>query len=133
MNDKPTDHSDFHRPLVVVVGPCASGKSTLANHLRAHGVNVHVVGQEHSAVKWLWRRRDPDYVIALDVDLPTLRRRRSEHWPESVYVKQRERLEDAFAAASIIIDTSHASEWDVLRMVLDLPGIGATSEESPGR
>lgn len=107
------------RPLVVIVGPCASGKSTLAKNLEMHGVHVHVVGQEHSAVKRLWQQRQPDFVVALDVDLETLRQRRGATWPEAIYRSQHERLANAYSAASIYIDTSHIAEEDVLSMVLE--------------
>ncbi|MBP9503378.1 MAG: hypothetical protein KBF17_14555, partial [Candidatus Promineofilum sp.] len=46
---------------VAVVGPCASGKSTLVAALRAAGYDARHPAQEHSFVKDMWRRRvDPD-------------------------------------------------------------------------
>jgi GTPase SAR1 family protein len=95
------------RPLrVVVVGPCASGKSTLAGRLRSYGLDAYVCAQEHSEIGTLWRHLDPDAVIALDVDLATVRRRRGDDWPETIYREQRRRLAPARAAADAIIDTS---------------------------
>jgi len=96
-----------HRPLrVVVVGPCASGKSTLADRLRSHGYDAYVCAQEHSEISTLWRHLDPDAVIALDVDLATVRRRRGADWPEAIFREQLRRLTAARAAADVTIDTA---------------------------
>lgn len=105
-------------PKVVVVGPCASGKTTLVFNLRAAGVDAHVSGQEHSAIRNLWHRLNPDVLVALDVDLETLRRRRHPAWPETLYAVQHERLAEAFDAAHVRIDTGRVSERDVLDEVL---------------
>jgi GTPase SAR1 family protein len=90
---------------VVVVGPCASGKSTLAERLRAHGVDAYVCAQEHSEIGTLWRHLGPDVVIALDVDLATIRARRGAEWPETIFREQLRRLTGARAAAAVVIDT----------------------------
>lgn len=103
---------------VVVVGPCASGKTTLVESLRAAGVDARVSGQEHSAVRDLWQRLDPDVLIVLDLDLATLRDRRQPTWPAVLYDVQHERLRGAFAAASAVIDTSRASPAEVLGTAL---------------
>ena len=100
-------------PRVVVVGPCASGKTTLVESLRNAGIDAHVSGQEHSAVRDLWRRLQPDVLIALDVDLPTLRKRRTPTWPAALHQTQRARLAGAFAAAQLRIDTSRLAANDV--------------------
>lgn len=103
--------------LVVVVGPCASGKSTLVAGLRRLGYAAQVCGQEHSDIPTLWRHAGPDLVVALDVDLPTLRRRRDDHWPEWLYLIQRRRLANAAAAAHVQVDTSNLDTEGVLRRV----------------
>lgn len=105
-------------PLVVVVGPCAAGKSTLAAGLRRLGFRAMVSGQEHSDIPTLWRRAEPDVVVALDVDLETIRRRRDDAaWPEWLYALQRERLLQAEQAAAIQIDTTTGDADDVLARV----------------
>ena len=106
--------------LVVVVGPCASGKSTLVAGLRRHGYRAMVCGQEHSEIPTLWRHANPDVVVALDVDLPTLRRRRSPSWSEVIYLRQRRRLTAAVAAADLVLDTSRLDETATLESVLTL-------------
>jgi GTPase SAR1 family protein len=94
------------RLRVVVVGPCASGKTTLVERLRSHAVDAYVCGQEHSEIPMLWRHLDPDVVIALDVDLPTVRKRRGDDWPETIFREQLRRLTAARAAAVVVIDTA---------------------------
>lgn len=103
--------------LVVVVGPCASGKSTLVAGLRRLGYDAVVCGQEHSDIPTLWRHVDPDLVVALDIDLPTLRSRRDDAWPEWLLLLQRRRLANAAAAAHLRLDTSRLDAADVLTRV----------------
>ena len=105
---------------VVVVGPCASGKSTLVAALRRLGYRATVCGQEHSEIPTLWRRSDPDVLVALDVDLPTLRQRRGDDWPEWLYRVQHRRLREAAAAADLRLDTSGLSQEAVLTRVTSL-------------
>ena len=94
---------------IVVVGPCASGKSTLAGGLVALGYQARVVGQEHSEIERLWKRHDPVVVIGLQASLDTVRRRRGRNWPEAVYERQQRRLAPAMAAAVVVIDTGELS------------------------
>lgn len=105
------------RRRIVVVGPCGSGKTTLVDHLRAQGYDARVVAQEHSIIRDLWRNRQPDVVVALDLDLATLRQRRSPTWSADIFEKQHERLREAFAAADIAIDTGQHEEDEVVSMV----------------
>lgn len=103
-NTKPTPPS---APRVVVVGPCASGKSTLVSTLRAHGYDASVSAQEHSAIPRLWQHSDPDVLIALVVDIESVRERRTASWPGWLHNVQEERLANAQDAADLVIDTSH--------------------------
>ncbi len=109
------DPVDLRR--IVVVGPCGSGKTTLVDRLRSQGYDARVVAQEHSIIRDLWRRRHPDVVVALDLDLVTLRGRRSPAWSTDIFEKQHDRLRDAFAAADIVIDTGRHGEAEVVEMV----------------
>jgi energy-coupling factor transporter ATP-binding protein EcfA2 len=107
-------------PRVVVVGPCASGKSTLVRNLRDLGIDARVSGQEHSAIRNLWQTLSPDLLIALDIDLETVRTRRSANWPENLYDVQHARLREAFEVADALVDTAKVSEEEVVALVLDV-------------
>ena len=112
------DHGPVARPempqRIVVVGPCASGKSTLVQRLRDIGYDAVGCAQEHSDIPTLWRRRQAGATIALTVDLPTLRARRNPDWPEEIWRRQLGRLADAQQSAVIVIDTSNKSPGEVV-------------------
>jgi hypothetical protein len=112
-------HEDVKADLrrIVIVGPCASGKSTLATALCQHGYDAHVCGQEHSAIADLWQRAGPDVLIALEIDLPTLRWRRGNSWPATLYAAQRRRLAPAFAVADLVLDSGLLTQDVVLARV----------------
>jgi adenylate kinase len=92
-------------PRIVVVGTCASGKSTLVEELKSHGLDAYVCAQEHSDVPTLWRHLSPNFVVLLETDLETIRERRSPSWPESIYQRQVRRLEHARSVANLIVNT----------------------------
>jgi adenylate kinase family enzyme len=94
---------------VAIVGVCGSGKTTVANGLKAVGVDAYVVGQEHSIVADLWRRQNPDAVIYLEASLDTVRERRGASWPGWIFELQQNRLRGARNAADIIVDTGSTS------------------------
>ncbi len=102
---------------IVIVGPCASGKSTLAAGLTARGWDAAVSGQEHSEIPQLWRRQAPDLLIYLHVELDTIRSRRGEDWSASIYERQLRRLENARQHASLIVDTSMTTPDALLELV----------------
>src|SRR5919199_4351070 len=89
---------------VAVVGPCASGKSTVVEQLRRWGYDAFSVGQEHSVIRTLWRRRSPDALIFLHVDFATLQARRGADLPQALYEEQLERLRDARSHATLVVD-----------------------------
>lgn len=100
-------------PRIVVVGPCASGKSTLVAALRASGYDAHVSAQEHSAVPRLWERGGPDVLIALRATIDAVRERRDQSWPGWLHDLQEQRLAHAQDAADLVIDTSDLDADDV--------------------
>ena len=104
---------------VVVVGPCAAGKSTLAQGLRSLGFQVQPVAQEHSGVPRLWQRHPTRALVYLDVDLEHVHLRGRPAFPDWLQAKQRERLRQVFEAADFYLDTSLFSVDEVLRHVLD--------------
>lgn len=103
---------------IVVVGPCASGKTTLVERLGELGYDARVVAQEHSIIRDLWQKRDPDVVIALDLALDQVRERRSPTWSADIYRVQHERLREAFGVADIRIDSGAHDEDEVVGIVV---------------
>jgi RecA/RadA recombinase len=117
--DDPAGRKSTPSQRIVVVGPCASGKSTLVERLKAAGLDARASGQEHSAVRDLWATLEPDMLVALDIDLETLRARRSPDWPEDIYLRQRERLRHAFEVADLVIDSMANDADAVANVVID--------------
>jgi cytidylate kinase len=103
---------------IVVVGPCAAGKSTLVSALRELGYDAHVSGQEHSEIAMLWQHSQPDVLIALKVDIRAVRDRRGDSWPEWLHDLQVRRLAAASHAANLAIDTTALSPQAVVERVL---------------
>jgi chloramphenicol 3-O-phosphotransferase len=104
---------------VAVVGPCASGKSTLTAALRAAGYEARMPAQEHSYVPDMWRRLvDPDVLIYLDISYEALLERRP-HFGEQEYLeREKARLAHARAHADLVVDTSELAAEEVRRRVL---------------
>ncbi len=102
------------RGLVVVVGPCASGKSTLAERLRGRGYTVRPAAQEHSYVPGLWQMSEPDFLLYLHAELATVRaRRHNPHWHEAEWLAQQGRLAQARAHADAVILTDSLTADEV--------------------
>jgi GTPase SAR1 family protein len=103
---------------IVVVGPCAAGKSTLVTALRELGYDAHASGQEHSEIAMLWQHSHPDVLIALEVDISAVRERRGGSWPEWLHDRQVRRLAAASRAADLAIDTTVLSPQTVVDRVV---------------
>lgn len=106
------------RLRVAVVGPCASGKTTLVARLRALGFDAHSVAQEHSEAPGLYRRMGADVLVYLDVSYDAVRRRRDVPWGPERLVEEARRLRFARAAADLVVDTDTRDADAVAREVL---------------
>jgi hypothetical protein len=107
------------RPLIAVVGPCASGKSSLVQQLKAVGYNVRHVAQDHSYVPDMWRRlTDPDLLIYLDAELSTIAHRRRISWGERYLADERHRLRHARQHCDFYLATDDLTEEEVLEHVV---------------
>lgn len=107
---------------VAVVGPCASGKSTLIAALAAAGFDARHVAQEHSYVKDMWQRRtNPDFLVYLDIDEAASLARRPHQIDGLAWrlTQQNERLRHAREHADVYIDTSAVSAEIVQQTVLN--------------
>lgn len=105
---------------IAIVGPCASGKSTLVAALRAAGYDARHVAQEHSYVPAMWLRvTRPDVLIYLDANDQTVRARRpytleTPHWLDD----ERRRLTHALAHCDLYLPTDDLSAAEVQDRVL---------------
>jgi cytidylate kinase len=115
----PDHRSQLH---VVIVGPCASGKSTLVEGLHARGFDrARVVAQEHSGVRDLWKMRgQPDRLIFLDARVETIgaRQHRSD-WTDELVATQHDRLRTARTECDFYLPTDELSIEEVLQTVID--------------
>lgn len=104
-------------PRVAIVGPCASGKTTLVLGLRAVGVDARSVAQEHSQVPSLYRRNGFEVLVYLDVSYLQVVRRREVSWGPERLRDEAVRLREARRAADLVLDTDGRSAMQVLSTV----------------
>jgi guanylate kinase len=114
------DEPPSKSPLVGVVGPCGSGKSTLIGGLEERGYACRHIAQEHSYVQAMWQIiSKPDILIFLHASFPVSTARRKLNWHEKDYNEQSRRLSHAREHAHIIIDTDNLTPGQVLQKALD--------------
>jgi len=107
------------RPLIAVVGPCASGKSLLVRNLRERGYNAREVVQEHSYVPTMWQRiTQPDLLIYLDVTQEVAHRRRPTDAPKDWWDRLAHRLRHARQHADLYISTDELAPQEILDRTL---------------
>lgn len=105
---------------VGVVGPCASGKSTLIAGLKQHAYTSRHIAQEHSYVPAMWKRiSNPDVLIFLDVSYEVSLKRRKMNWSREEYEQQQQRLDHARQNADLYLDTDSLTPRQVLERVID--------------
>jgi cytidylate kinase len=108
-----------HAPLVGVVGPCGSGKSTLIAGLEKYGYACRHIAQEHSYVQAMWQKiAKPDILIFLDASFPVSTARRQLNWQQNDHDEQLRRLDHARQHANLVIDTDHLTPEQVLEKTL---------------
>ncbi|GAB4482965.1 MAG: hypothetical protein OHK0031_05890 [Anaerolineales bacterium] len=111
--------SDLNQILIGLVGPCASGKSTLKALLSARGLRVKHIAQEHSFVQDMWQRlTQPDVLIFLDASYPLTIQRRRLDWSEADYLEQQRRLTHARQHADLYLQTDALTPEQVAEKIL---------------
>jgi deoxyadenosine/deoxycytidine kinase len=116
------DESVRNTLQVVVVGPCAAGKTTLVGGLRAQGfAAARLVAQEHSGIHDLWARRGrPQVLIYLDVQAETMNRRQGRSdWTEEARAEQVARLGHAHRKCDLYLPTDDLTIPKVLETVIN--------------
>ncbi|HDQ72285.1 MAG TPA: hypothetical protein ENN19_09335 [Chloroflexi bacterium] len=105
--------------LIAVVGPCAAGKSTLVDALKARGYLAREVAQEHSYVPDMWQRfTQPDILIYLDVSWQVAHQRRPTDIDAEQWRQLKQRLSHAQSHADVYIQTDHLNLEDVIEKTL---------------
>jgi GTPase SAR1 family protein len=106
---------------IVVVGPCAAGKTTLVNGLIARGfTSARLVVQEHSGIHNLWALHGrPDVLIYLDVQVGTMNRHQGRtDWTDEARAEQVARLEHARRECDLYLPTDNLTIPQVLEIVV---------------
>ena len=107
------------KPLIGVVGPCGSGKSTLIHGLERYGYPCRHIAQEHSYVPAMWQIiSKPDVLVYLDSSYPVSTARRRLIWQERDYREQIRRLLHAREHAHLVIETDALTPEQVLQKTL---------------
>lgn len=108
------------QPVIGVVGPCGSGKSTLIAGLEKHGFTCRHIAQEHSYAQAMWQIiAKPDILIYLHASFETSTARRKLDWLEKDHTEQLRRLTHARQHANLIIETDDPTPAEILKTVLD--------------
>jgi cytidylate kinase len=108
------------KPLIGIVGPCGSGKSTLCAALDKHGYLSRHIAQEHSYVQAMWQIiTKPDILIYLEASFPVSTTRRKLNWQKKDHDEQLRRLDHARRHANLLIDTDDLTPEQVQQKVLD--------------
>lgn len=114
------DEPPSKRPLIGVVGPCGSGKSTLIGGLEKYGYACRHIAQEHSYVQAMWQIiSKPDILIYLGASFPVSTARRKLIWQEKDHAEQLRRLNHAREHAHLIVNTDDLTPAQVLQTALD--------------
>ncbi len=105
------------QPLILIVGVCAAGKSTLSQGLQALGYNARSFAQEHSVSPYVWQRRKPDFLILLDCEYETVKSRKLISWGMHKYKAQKTILADAHAHAHLVVKTDKFTPQELIAYV----------------
>lgn len=108
------------RDLIAIVGPCASGKSSLARELKQRGLRARQVVQEHSYVPDMWQViSKPGFLVYLDASFEACAQRKKLNWQPADHAEQARRLEHARDHCDFYLLTDELSESAVVEAVLE--------------
>jgi dephospho-CoA kinase len=102
------------KPLIGIVGVCASGKTSCIARLTSLGYSCRHIAQEHSYVKTMWKQlTNPDVLVYLEVSYPQTLIRRNLNWTKAEYDEQVNRLSHAREYADLIVKTDNLTVEEV--------------------
>jgi len=108
---------------IAIVGPCASGKTTLARGLQVLGYPARQIAQEHSYVPDMWQRLSrPDVLIFLDASYEICTARKQLNWTRAEYAEQHRRLAHAREECHIYIHSDGLTIEQALEATLQALG-----------
>ena len=106
--------------FIVLVGPCGSGKTTIARLLQAQDLQPIEVAQEHSGVPELWKYQGtPAVLVFLDASYQACTERKRFRWFQEEYQEQCRRLEHARQHCNLLIPTDRATPQEVAERILE--------------
>jgi len=115
-----SDQPEEKQAAIAIVGPCASGKTTLADRLRRAGWQARQIVQEHSYVPSMWRTiNPPDLLIYLDASYEICTRRKQLNWSRGEYLEQIKRLADARERCDFYLNNDDLSIDDTAHKVIE--------------
>jgi shikimate kinase len=119
-------------PVVGVVGPCCSGKSTLVRALRERGYPAKDIAQEHSFAPRMWQIvGQAEVLVYLDVSYAVAQQRRRMDWrPEDLAEEQR-RLQSARERCDLYLNTDALTPEQVQAQVLGFLGTSQRAGDPP--
>jgi len=104
---------------IAIVGPCGSGKTTLADGLTARHFHVREITQEHSYVPSMWKLISrPHILIYLDASFETCNQRKQLDWDLGDHAEQIRRLAHARRHCDIYLATDDLTPEEIIQSVL---------------
>lgn len=103
---------------ILLLGICASGKTTIAKSLTKQGYDVGVCSQEHSQNPQLWRRQNADFVVVLDCQKSTAEKRRQKKMNLRAYQEQKQKLLDARDHCHLFLPTDNDTVEETAKKII---------------
>lgn len=116
---------------IVIVGPCAAGKSTLAERLGAAGWPARQIAQEHSYIPDMWQQMSrPETLIFLDASFEACTQRKALDWNRTEYEEQIARLAHAREHSDLVVMTDDLTPEQVFHRVHDWLAGGQSGKQA---